>query len=109
MKHLRILTSVLSPVIVLLAGCAQRTYYAPPPSFVQTAPPLVQQAESNGFRFGMDDGARDAYNGFGYRAKHDRAFHETPGYDPRFGPFDAYRNYFRSAYLRGYDRGFYRR
>ncbi|MBS1799453.1 MAG: hypothetical protein JSS95_06460 [Acidobacteria bacterium] len=76
---------------------------------MQTAPPLVQQAESNGFRIGMDDGARDAYNGFGYRANHDRAFHETPGYDPRFGPFGAYQSYFRNAYLRGYDRGFYRR
>lgn len=57
----------------------------------------------------MDDGARDSYNGLGYRPKHDRSFHETPGYDPRFGPFGAYQSYFRNAYLRGYDRGFYHR
>jgi hypothetical protein len=52
---------------------------------------------------------RDAYHGFGYQPRRDRAFHDTPGYDPGLGPYGAYRDAFRSAYLQGYDRGFYRR
>lgn len=38
-----------------------------------------------------------------------RAYHDAPGFDPNLGPFEAYANTFRNAYLRGYDKGFYRR
>jgi hypothetical protein len=76
---------------------------------MQFAPPLAQEAGHNGFRMGMDAGVRDAYNGFGYHPKRDRAFHDTPGYDPRLGPYGPYQNYFRDAYLRGYQQGFYHR
>jgi hypothetical protein len=72
-------------------------------------PPLVDVAERNGFRGGVDDGRRDAVSGFGYHPKHDRRFHETPGYDPNLGPRGPYVQYFRGAYLRGYDKGFYQR
>jgi hypothetical protein len=101
----------VSAAVLLSIGCAQRTYYAPPPPPPppQAVPPLVGEAEHNGFRAGVDDGTRDAFNGFGYHPKHDRNFQETPGYDPRLGPYGPYQSYFRSAYLRGYDRGFYRR
>jgi hypothetical protein len=98
-----------SPIFFLVSGCAEHPYYAPAPPQFQSAPPLVEEAEHNGFRMGVDNGARDAYNGFGYHPKHDRSFHDTPGYDPRFGPYSAYQSYFRGAYLRGYDKGFYRR
>jgi len=109
MKRLLPFATTLSVAILALAGCAQRTYYAPAPPPQQFAPPLAQEAERNGFRMGVDAGSRDAYNGFGYRPKRDRAFHETPGYDPRLGPPGPYQSYFRSAYLHGYDKGFYRR
>jgi hypothetical protein len=113
MKQLQTVSFLLSAAMLFTTGCTQqRAYYAPaplPPPSPGSVPPLVEQAEHNGFRTGVDDGARDAYNGFGYHPKHDRNFHETPGYDPRFGPFGPYQNYFRGAYLRGYDKGFYRR
>lgn len=109
MKHLLLRVAFLSAAIVAMTGCAQRAYYASPPPPQQFVPPLTQEAERNGFRAGLDAGSRDAYNGFGYHPKRDRGFHDTPGYDPRLGPFGAYQNYFRGAYLRGYDKGFYHR
>jgi len=110
MKRFSVSVFFLSAAILFSSGCAQRTYYAaPPPPPPTQAPPLVGEAEHNGFRAGVDDGARDAVNGFGYHPKHDRNFHDTPGYDPRLGPYGPYQSYFRSAYLRGYDKGFYRR
>jgi hypothetical protein len=99
--------SLVAAVTLFTAGCAQRAYYVAPPPPPPGPSPLIEQAEHNGFRMGVDDGARDAYNGFGYRANRDRAFHDTPGYDPRFGPFGPYQGYFRDAYLRGYSKGFY--
>jgi hypothetical protein len=91
------------------AGCAERTYVAVPPPPPPGPSPLVEQAEHNGFRIGMEDGSRDLANGFGYHPRRDRAFHETPGYDPRFGPLGAYQGYFRNAYMRGYNQAFNRR
>jgi hypothetical protein len=72
-------------------------------------PALVQSAEHQGFRAGADDGARDAYYHRGYRPKRDRKFHDAPSYNASLGLFGPYRNYFRSAYLRGYHNGFYNR
>jgi hypothetical protein len=94
---------------LMVAGCAPHPYYAsaPPPAY--SAPPLIERAEHQGFRAGSDDGARDAYNGFGHHPQHDRNFHNAPGYDPALGPFGPYRDAFRRAYLRGYDQTFYRR
>jgi hypothetical protein len=109
MKYSRFLPILLSAAVLFSTGCAQRTYYAAPPPPPPGPSPLVESAEHNGFRAGMDNGARDAYNGFGYHPKRDRSFHDTPGYDPRFGPYGPYQSYFRNAYLRGYDKGFYHR
>lgn len=109
MTRYRLLPILLSATVLLTVGCTQRTYVAaPPPPPPQGPSPLLEQAEHNGFRAGMDDGSRDAYNGYGYHPKRDRKFHDTPGYDPRFGPFGPYQGYFRDAYLRGYYKGFYR-
>jgi len=103
----------LTTALLLFSGCAdQQPRYAyrppPPPPPYNNVPPLIERAEHEGFRTGIDDGARDAYNRWGYQPKHDRNFHDTPGYDPQMGPYNPYRDAFRSAYLRGYDKGFYR-
>ena len=101
-----------STALLSVLGCAARPYYAapppPPPAYAQR-PPLIQLAEQNGFRTGESNGARDAYEGRGYRAQADRAFHNTPGYDPNLGPFGPYQRAFRDAYVRGYDNGFRRK
>jgi hypothetical protein len=105
------------PVILVslfTTGCASRTYYAaapPPPPYnsYQSVPPLISRAEHEGFRLGSQAGARDAYNGFGHHPQRDRNFHDTPGYVPAMGPYNAYRDAFRRSYLHGYDDSYYRR
>ena len=107
----RLALPVIAAVCLFTAGCASRTYVGPPPPPPPYGGPsaLMQRADQHGFRAGMNDGSRDAYNRTGYHPKRDRKFHDTPGYNPSFGPFGPYRNQFRSAYLRGYDQGFYHR
>lgn len=95
MIHSRWIPVLLVATALLSTGCAQCTYYAAPPPPPPQTSLLIDSAEHNGFRAGMEDGARDSYNGFGY--------------DPQFGPLGPYQSYFRNAYLRGYDKGFYRR
>lgn len=113
MKSPRVVALLFLPLL-FMAGCAHRTYtyaYAPPPPPPPpySAPPLIERATNEGFRIGSANGARDAYRGFGYQPQRDRAFHDTPGYDPGLGPYAPYRDAFRSAYLRGYQEGFQRR
>jgi hypothetical protein len=105
----RLLVPVVAATCLMASGCATRVYGPPPPPPPNAAPVLVQEAETRGFRAGEGDGARDLANGSGYHPKRDRKFADTPGYDPRFGPFPPYRDYFRNAYLRGYYKGFYRK
>lgn len=101
----------IAAVCLLTAGCAHPTYVGPPPPPppYPGPSPLIQSAEQQGFRAGAADGSRDAYNRMGYHPKRTRAFHDTPGYNPAFGPFGPYRAHFRDAYLRGYYQGFYHR
>ena len=95
------------------AGCASHpAYYVaapPPPPPGYAVPPMVAQAQREGFRMGSSDGARDAYNGVGHHPKHARAFHDTPGYDPAMGPYNVYRDTFRQSFIQGYDQAYYRR
>ncbi len=104
-----LLLSLTGVAALFVTGCASHAYYVapgpPPPAYGQR-PPLIEVADRNGFQTGSADGARAAYEGRGYSPKHDRAFHDTPGYDPSLGPFGPYRQAFRNAYLRGYDAGF---
>lgn len=112
MKRLKLLLPIAATAAVLLAGCAQQpVYYAPgpPPPPVQGPPPLIQLADQNGFRSGFDDGLRDLNQGLGYAPQRDRRFRAAPGYDPNLGPRGPYVEHFRNAYLRGYDKAFYRR
>ncbi len=108
MRHVA-LPAVLFATLVV-TGCASHTYAGPPPPPPPGygVPPLIERADHEGYRMGVEDGGRDAYNGRGYRPKADRKFHETPGYDPAFGPYPPYRDAFRSAYLRGYYKGYNR-
>ncbi|MEO6802098.1 MAG: hypothetical protein ABI197_02500 [Granulicella sp.] len=100
------LLTLAAAATLFVTGCADRVYVAGPPP---GPPPLVEQADHDGFRIGFDNGTRDAGRGFGYHPRSDRAYHDTPGYDPRFGPFRPYQNNFRNAYLRGYNQAFNRR
>jgi hypothetical protein len=102
---------LIAAACLLTTGCSHRTYYGPPPPPPPYGGPsaLVQSAEQQGFRSGVDAGSRDAYDRTGYHPKRNRIFHDTPGYNPSFGPFGPYRSHFRDAYLRGYNQGFYRR
>ncbi len=116
MKSPRVSALLFALPLAVLAGCSSHHYYGyappppPPPTYAYNgAPPLIEQARHEGFRIGSDNGSRDAYRGYGYQPKHDRAYHDTPGYDPALGPYGAYRDAFRQAYLSGYDRGYYRR
>jgi hypothetical protein len=109
MRRLTLPTALFATLLV--TGCGPRTYYGPPPPPPPgyAVPPLIAQAERDGFRMGNEDGARDAYQGRGYHPRGDRNFKVTPGYDPAMGPYPPYRDRFRNSYLRGYDRGYYRR
>ncbi len=110
MKRLPIaLTAACS--LLLIAGTGCRPAYAPPPPPPppMQQPPLVQVAERNGFETGRRDGEHAASAGAPFAARRTRAYHDTPGYDPNLGPLPVYRDAFRNAYLRGYDRGFYHR
>jgi ribosome modulation factor len=115
MKLSRLALPLVAATCLFMAGCASHHpyYYAPapppPPPGYNGAPPLIERAQHEGYRAGTADGARDAYNGFGYHPQHDRNFHNTPGYDPAMGPYKPYRDAFRGAYLQGYDQGFHRR
>jgi hypothetical protein len=110
MKLSRFALPFAAAACLIATGCGPHPYYAPgPPPPPYSAPPLIERAEHQGFRFGTDDGARDAYSGFGHHPQRDRKFHDTPGYDPALGPYGPYRDAFRRAYLHGYDQAFYRR
>ena len=109
---LRFLLPAVAAATIFVAGCSHPApYYPPPPPPPPGAavPPLVQMAEQNGFREGVDHGARDSATGRGYQPRRERVFRDAPGYDPNYGPRGPYVQYFRSAYLRGYDKGFYHR
>ncbi len=111
MRMMRWSVAGVLSAVVMMSGCAARPYPPPPPPpppAYNGVPLLVERAEHTGFRAGLDDGARDAAEGFGYHPRHDRKYHVTPGYDPALGPYGPYRDYFRNAYLRGYYKGFYR-
>ena len=111
MKLSRVASPLLTLACLVTAGCASHPYYAvaPAPPPYNSVPLLITRADHEGFRMGSENGARDAYNGYGHHPQHDRAYHDTPGYDPALGPFGPYRDAFRTAYLRGYDQAFYHR
>ena len=79
-----------------------------PVSYGSQVPPLVQLADRNGFRAGFDDGNRDLYYRAGYDPRRNPAYRDAPGYDYHLGPIPPYVDAFRIAYLRGYDKAFYR-
>jgi hypothetical protein len=110
MKLSRFALPVVAAACIFTVGCAHPYYGPPPPPPPGYAvPPMIARAQSEGFRIGSANGARDAYNRFGHHPQRDPAFHRTPGYDPSMGPYGPYRNAFRNAYLHGYDQSFYRR
>ncbi|ADW68665.1 hypothetical protein [Granulicella tundricola] len=106
MKRLLLLPAFAS--LLLVAGCHDHAYYAPPPAYAPSNA-LFDLAGRNGFQMGAQDGARDSGSGYRFEPRRTRAYHETPGYDPGLGPFGPYQNAFRNSYLHGYDTGYYHR
>jgi hypothetical protein len=111
MNRHRLLPAIALTVLLAGVGCAHNypPPPPPPPPPAVEAPPLLQLADRNGFQTVRSDGERDAVNGLPFHARATRAYRDTPGYDPQLGPFPVYRDAFRNAYLRGYDRGYYHR
>jgi hypothetical protein len=117
MKQLAFASAAIALGASILIGCSHPAYYppAPPPPppaplvYSNQVPPLIQIADRNGFQAGYLDGSSDAYYHAAHKPRQHRAFKEVPGYDPRLGPFPPYVDAFRTAYLRGYDKGFFRR
>ncbi len=105
----RVALPFVAAACLLATGCASHPYYAVAPAPPPYAQPLIARADHEGFRLGSENGARDAYNGYGHHPERERAYHDTPGYDPALGPYGPYRDAFRTSYLRGYDQAFYRR
>jgi len=107
----RPLLLLLAAAALFVSGCYDQPISAPPPppapAYAGQMPPLLQLADSNGFRAGSDDGARDAYYHAGYTPRRDTKYRDAPGYDYRLGPIPPYVDEFRRAYLRGYDRAYY--
>ena len=105
------LLTFMTAAVLATAGCGPHYYAAPPPPPPAYGGPgaLIDRADHAGYRAGYDNGARDAANGFGYHPQRGPVFHDTVGYDPALGPFGPYRDYFRRAYMRGYDEAFHRR
>lgn len=103
-----LLGSMLCVLVLTALGCGPRYVAVPPPPPPNAPPPVVQLAERNGYETGRGDGERAAVEGRPPDPRRTRAYAETPGYDRRLGPFEVYRNAFRDAYLRGYERGFRR-
>ena len=110
MKCTRLVLAATGSILLMTGlGCANHYAPPPPPPPYAQVPPLFQIADRNGFQTGRADGNRDANYGYRYAPRRTPAYHVTPGYDPQLGPFGPYRSAFRSAYLRGYDAGYYRR
>jgi hypothetical protein len=113
MRQLVFASAAIALGAVMMTGCSHPDYYPPPPPpaplvYSNQVPPLVQIADRNGFQAGYNDGSRDAYYHAAHRPRRQRAFKDAPGYDPQLGPFPPYVDAFRAAYLRGYDKGYFR-
>ena len=112
MKDVRLSLLLLTAGALLTAGCSSNRYYAatppPPPYAFRGQAQQIDFAEHQGFRAGVDDGARDAYAGHKFKPEHDRKFHDTPGYDPQMGPYGPYRDACRNGYVHGYANGYRR-
>jgi hypothetical protein len=71
-----------------------------------------QQSESAdsaahwGYQDGFADGGHDRATGHSFRPTHDRAYKHAPEYGhPPIGR-DEYKNIYREAYVRGYEKGY---
>ena len=67
----------------------------------------MQQAQQNGYQYGMHDGQIDRQAGRSYRATKNETYeHANAGYVSAYGPRGQYQQAFRQAYLDGYQRAY---
>jgi hypothetical protein len=67
----------------------------------------LNAARQNGYRDGINDGARDRRTGHSNRPTHDDNYrHADHGYIPTYGNKDYYRQAYREAYQNAYEQGY---
>jgi hypothetical protein len=67
----------------------------------------IQQAQQNGYQWGLRDGQVDRQAGRSYRATSNETYrHATVGYVSAYGDKNHYKWVFRQAYEQGYQRGY---
>jgi len=65
----------------------------------------IQEAQRNGYQYGLHDGQIDRQEGRSYRATTNESYeHADIGYVSAYGPKNDYRSAFRQAYLQAYQR-----
>jgi hypothetical protein len=59
-----------------------------------------------GFQDGVNDGSHDRATGHSFRPTHDSAYKHAPEYGRPPINRDEYKNIYREAYVRGYEKGY---
>lgn len=59
-----------------------------------------------GFQDGFNDGSHDRVTGHSFRPTHDSNYKHAPEYGHPPIPRDEYKNLYREAYVRGYEKGY---
>lgn len=67
----------------------------------------MQEAQRNGYQYGLHDGQIDRQANRSYRAQSNETYRNANvGYVSAYGPRADYQNAFRQAYMQGYQRGY---
>jgi hypothetical protein len=66
----------------------------------------AEYASRAGFQDGLNDGGRDRMTGHSFRPTHDSNYKHAPEYGHPGMSRDEYKNIYRDAYVRGYERGY---
>ena len=95
---------------LLAAGTsyAQYGYYHDQPGYYEQGRDYaVDHARHAGFEDGVADGQRDRATGHSFRPTHSDRYEDAPDHGDRDGlRRDDFKNLYRQAYLRGYERGY---
>lgn len=87
---------------------AQYGYNDPQPgSYYRESDYAVEHARQAGYQDGVAEGERDRATGHSFRPTHSDRYEDAPDHGDRVGlRRDDFKNLYRQAFLRGYDRGY---